>query len=135
MDPDLDFVLDSLPVVGYLKNERPLADRIEPYFIEARRGQISLSISLGNWIEILYIMRRNKISLRIVNEAREVFGLKIVGLTETFAEEVAKFKADYPIALGDSFAAALAWVKRAPLLTTDPEFKALEKKIKIIWLN
>jgi predicted nucleic acid-binding protein len=35
----------------------------------------------------------------------------------------------------DAFAAALAKIKNAELVTGDPEFKALEKEIKINWLK
>ena len=37
--------------------------------------------------------------------------------------------------LVDAFAAALAKDKKAELVTGDPEFKALEKEIKIVWLG
>ncbi len=37
--------------------------------------------------------------------------------------------------LADAFAAALAKIKNAELVTGDPEFKTLEKEIKINWLK
>ena len=37
--------------------------------------------------------------------------------------------------LADAFAAVLAREKKAELVTGDPEFKALEKQIKINWLK
>ena len=40
-------------------------------------------------------------------------------------------KATHPPA----FAAALAEEKKAELVTGDPEFKALEKEIKVVWLR
>ncbi len=40
-----------------------------------------------------------------------------------------------PIVRIDVFAAALAKVKNAELLTGDPEFKSVEKEIKISWLK
>lgn len=36
---------------------------------------------------------------------------------------------------GDAFAAALAKIRNSELLTGDPEFKPLEKEIKINWLK
>ncbi len=41
----------------------------------------------------------------------------------------------YRLNLVDAFAAALAKEKKAELITGDPEFKALEKEIKITWLK
>ena len=37
--------------------------------------------------------------------------------------------------LAAAFAAALAKEKKAELVTGDPEFKALEKEIKMVWLK
>ena len=47
----------------------------------------------------------------------------------------ADFKARFKISLADAFAAALAKEKKAELVTGDPEFKPLEKEIKINWLK
>jgi predicted nucleic acid-binding protein len=48
----------------------------------------------------------------------------------------ATLKANYPISYADSFAAALAMIKKCSLLTGDPEFELLEKQgiITIEWL-
>ena len=49
----------------------------------------------------------------------------------------AAFKANYPISYADSFAAAMAVMHNAVLLTGNPEFKKLEKKegLSIEWLR
>jgi hypothetical protein len=39
------------------------------------------------------------------------------------------------MSLANAFAAALAKEKKAELVTGNPKFKALEKEIKIHWLN
>jgi predicted nucleic acid-binding protein len=51
------------------------------------------------------------------------------------ADTAADFKARFKISLADAFAAALAKEKKAELITGDPEFKPLEKEIKITWLK
>jgi predicted nucleic acid-binding protein len=38
------------------------------------------------------------------------------------------------LAYADCFAAALAKIKKAELYTGDPEFKAVEKEVEVIWL-
>ena len=55
--------------------------------------------------------------------------------TRALADTAADFKARYKISLADAFAAALAKEKKAEFVTGDPEFKALEKEIKINWLK
>jgi len=49
--------------------------------------------------------------------------------------QAAIYKATYRVAYADAFAAALAKERRAELVTGDPEFKPLEKEIKINWLK
>ena len=51
------------------------------------------------------------------------------------ADLAADFKARYKISLADAFAAALAKDRKTELVTGDPEFKPLEKEIKIQWLR
>jgi predicted nucleic acid-binding protein len=55
--------------------------------------------------------------------------------TRALADTAADFKARYKISLADAFAAALAKEKKAELVTGDPEFRPLEKEIKINWLK
>jgi predicted nucleic acid-binding protein len=50
------------------------------------------------------------------------------------ADLAADFKARHKISLADAFAAALAKERNTELVTGDPEFKPLEKEIKINWL-
>jgi predicted nucleic acid-binding protein len=49
--------------------------------------------------------------------------------------QAAIYKATHRVAYADAFAAALAKERRAELVTGDPEFKPLEKEIKIRWLK
>jgi predicted nucleic acid-binding protein len=55
--------------------------------------------------------------------------------TRALADTAADFKARFKLSLADAFAAALAKERRADLVTGDPEFKALEREIKIHWLR
>jgi len=55
--------------------------------------------------------------------------------TRALADTAADFKARFKMSLADAFAAALAKDKKAELITGDPQFKALEKQIKINWLK
>jgi len=54
---------------------------------------------------------------------------------ETLVMRAAYLKAQYPISYADAFAAALAEQEKAILVTGDPDFKRLEKTIKIQWLR
>jgi predicted nucleic acid-binding protein len=56
-------------------------------------------------------------------------------VTRRLADQAAEYKARHKLSLADAFAAALAKEKKAELVTGDPEFKPLEKEIKINWLK
>ena len=55
--------------------------------------------------------------------------------TRALADSAADFKARFKLSLADAFAAALAKERKVELVTGDPEFKALEKEIKVQWLG
>ena len=63
--------------------------------------------------------------------------IDIVGVGDdlTIARQAAIYKATHKMAYADCFAAALAKIKNAELLTGDPEFKEVEKEIKVVWLK
>lgn len=69
--------------------------------------------------------------------ARILEGLPIEfrATTRVLADRAADFKARYKMSLADAFAAALASENKAVLVTGDPEFKPLEREIKIHWLG
>jgi predicted nucleic acid-binding protein len=50
-------------------------------------------------------------------------------------KQAAIYKAGNKMSYADAFAAALAKIKGADLVTGDAEFKPLEKEIKINWLK
>jgi predicted nucleic acid-binding protein len=70
--------------------------------------------------------------------AQEIASLPIaiLGVSDdlALAKQAAIFKATHKLAYADCFAAALVKLKNAELITGDPEFKAVEKEIKINWL-
>jgi predicted nucleic acid-binding protein len=57
-----------------------------------------------------------------------------IGNTLTEVIEAAKIKAQYPISYADSFAVATAIREKAAIITGDPDFKHVEKIVKIDWL-
>jgi len=48
--------------------------------------------------------------------------------------EAARLKAKYRIAYADCFTAALGKLKKAEVITGDPEFRKLSKEIRVKWI-
>ena len=96
-------------------------------------------MSVINWGEIYYNTMRETSQSEAEARIKEIASLpiEIVGIGDDLkmTRQAAIYKAIYRVAYADAFAAALAKERRAELVTGDPEFKPLEKEIKINWLK
>ncbi|MDW3229828.1 MAG: PIN domain-containing protein, partial [Acidobacteriota bacterium] len=90
-----------------------------------------------NYGEVYYIVAR-ELGLGKAEEIAEVIKtlpINIVEVDLVLAKEAAKFKAKFSISYADCFAAALAKLKKAEVLTGDKEFGKLAHEIKIMWIS
>jgi len=138
VDP-IRFVFDSFALIGYLENE-PFAGSIQDILRSARQKQCRLFLHAIHLGEAYYITRREKgpqnADLAYIRIKR--FPLTFIEtIDETLLLKAASLKADYPISYADAFAAAVAIIHDAALLTGDPEFKPLARKanLAIHWLK
>lgn len=131
-------VLDSWALLAFFKDE-PAAGRVEGIIETATTSGEPLLLSAINWAEIYYTMERAGGRAVAESVALEISSLPItvvgVGDDLDLARVAARFKAAHKLSLADAFAAALAKDREAELITGDPEFKALEKEVKIVWLR
>jgi ribonuclease VapC len=90
-----------------------------------------------NYAEVQYMIRRKDgdAAWAVIAHELRTAPIEFHPATRRLADRAAEFKARYQLGLADAFAAALAKEKKAELLTGDPEFKAVEKEIKIHWLK
>jgi ribonuclease VapC len=61
--------------------------------------------------------------------------IEIVDADWNLTCRAASLKAKGRLAYADCFAAALAVERKAQLVTGDPELKALEEKVKVLWIG
>jgi predicted nucleic acid-binding protein len=129
-------VLDSFALIAYFRDE-PGAQAVENLLIAAGKKDSSLSMSDVNYAEMKYSILKKDGGEAWTAAANVLQGLPIElhGTNRVLADMAADFKARFKISLADAFAAALAKEKKAELVTGDPEFKSLEKEIKINWLK
>lgn len=132
------YVLDSHAVIAFLEGEQG-KEHVHKLFQAATAEKCALFISVINYGEIIYLAERE----RGLAKAQEVIArldelpLNIVDADRAHTVAAAHLKAGYPVAYADCFAAALALLLDAPLVTGDPEFKLLESAgaISIDWLG
>ena len=131
-------VLDSWALIAFFEDE-PAAEQVEKLLAQAAAEKHKLLLSVVNWGEIYYNTMREVSPEAAEAHAQTIANLPIdvigVGDDLKLARQAAVYKATYRLSLADAFAAALAKEKKAELVTGDPEFKSLEKEIKILWLK
>jgi ribonuclease VapC len=128
------YIIDSYALLAYYWRE--------PGFDQVR--QLLLQHASRHWVSVVNL---GEAYYRIAREedvgAAEVawtwmLGLPVVPVAADLelAQEAARFKASYPLAYADCFAAALAQHLNARVVTGDPEFEQLERDgvIEVEWL-
>ncbi len=129
-------VLDSFALIAYFRDEAE-AEMVENLLVHASRKDEPLHMTDVNYAEVKYSIAK-KDGVKAWNEAAKILqGLPIVfhSTTRALADSAADFKTRFKVSLADAFAAALAKEKKVQLVTGDPEFKVLEKEVKINWLK
>ncbi len=121
------YVLDTWAVIAYLEDE-PSAEQVEELIATAHEEQIPIYMSVVNVGEVWYTLARE------VSEEEANAGVKMLSdlriqfenVDWELTQEAARFKSQNKMSYADAFAAALAKVKKADLVTGDNEFKPLD---------
>jgi len=129
-------VLDSYALLAFLRGESG-EEKVTALLERAGERDQSVHMTEANYAEVKYITVRKDGATRWDEIARELCALPIEfhPIDRNLADLAADMKARHKISLADAFAAALAKERKAELVTGDPEFAALEKEIRIVWLK
>ena len=132
-------VLDAHALM-VLFNDEPGADEVERILLKAESGSPKLLMSVVNWGEIYYSILGGASQEMAETKAHEIAGMQIelvpVDANDLeLVRQAAAFKATRKMSYADCFAAALAKIKNAELVTGDREFKRLARDVKIHWLH
>ena len=128
-------VLDSYSLIAYIENEDG-ADKMIEVFRVARDSGKALLLSVVNWGEIYYITLREagRERTEAVAQLISTLPIQIIPADLELTKQAAEFKAIKKMSYGDCFAAALAKLRKAELVTGDEEFKQVEGEVKILWI-
>jgi ribonuclease VapC len=135
--PINDYILDSYALLAYFEAEEG-SDRVKELLIAAKARKCELYMCVVNLGEVMYIVERER-GLSAAQDTLiriEELPIHIINADRTVTLAAAHLKMDCPIAYADCFAAALAQLRNAALVTGDPEFGKIkaERKIHIEWL-
>lgn len=129
-------VLDSYSLIAYLEHEDGAEEMIEIFQVARDSGR-GLLLCVVNWGEVYYITLREAGRERADAVAHLVSTLpiEVIGADLELTKHAAEFKATKRMSYGDCFAAALAGLRKAELVTGDEDFKQVEGEVKILWIR
>jgi predicted nucleic acid-binding protein len=129
-------VLDSWPIVEWIKETQPAADTVDRLFAEASSGTVHLLMSAINAGEVYYYLRKYQ-GEALAESWRNSSRTLPITIEVPSGDEIwdaAFIKGQYPISYADAFAAALAHKHRCALVTGDPEFRAVAD-LELDWIG
>ena len=129
------YVLDSFAVLAHLGDEDS-SGRVADILKAARGRKVKLFMSVVNFGEIYYISMRERGREKAEDAKRmiEQLPIKVVDADRELTLEAARLKAIYPVAYADCYAAALGLLRKAPVVTGDPEFRKFGEVVMVEWL-
>ena len=130
------YVLDSFAILALLSREGD-SETVSDLLKQTQAGEVQSLMTWVNVGEVAYIIERRwgKGQLYQVLATLEATGVEMVAAGRELALAAASIKAEHPLAFADAFAAALAVMSGATLVTGDPEFRLLESSLSIQWLR
>ncbi len=129
------YVLDANAVLDFVE-DGPGAERVEQLFKDARHNGTPLLMSMVNWGEVFYFFwqkRGEEAARRILAELSRL-PLELISVDLPQSLQAGEVKVRYKIPYVDCFAAALAMLRQAVLVTGDRDFEKLGRNVKLLWI-
>jgi len=105
-------------------------------FEKAVKSSKPILMCIVNWGEVYYqvVRRYGEQKAQEIEQLIQTLPITLVEANKELTREAARIKAVKRMAYADCFAVALTRLNKAELYTGDPEFKVVEKDIKVVWL-
>lgn len=128
-------LLDSFAVLAFLNRESGF-EKVNSLLRQAERAGTPLLMNEINLGEVYYVTARERSFEQAEDFLNRLETLPIQLVANSFDQvlEAAKLKARFPISYADAFAVATAIRMNAVVVTGDPEFRQVERLVKIDWL-
>ncbi len=126
-------VLDASALMTFFLG-RPGAEKVKEVFAAAAEGKRELLMSVVNWGEVYYSVWRD----RGPEDAQRALAyiaqlpIEVVPADTAQAKFAAEFKAQYKLPYADGFAAALARLRKAMVVTSDQDFNVVKDQIALV---
>lgn len=129
------YVFDSYALLAYCEGEKA-GVKVKEILKKASLDDAKIYISVVNFGEMYYIALREGGKERAEQYRRTFvnYPVEILDADMELTLTAAKYKAMNKMSYADAFAAAVADLRKAVLVTGDKEFEQLGKQIKIEWI-
>jgi predicted nucleic acid-binding protein len=128
-------VLDSSAVITFFENQ-PGSARVTEFLQDAQQDKSKLLMSVVNWGEVYYsvwIANGTGVARHVIEQMGRL-PIAIVSADEAQTRLAAELKAEQKLPYADCFAASLALIRRATLVTADSDFSKLKRKVSLLLL-
>ncbi|MDI6770694.1 MAG: type II toxin-antitoxin system VapC family toxin [Anaerolineales bacterium] len=128
-------ILDTFALVAFFEDDAG-ADLVRELLLEAESKNIKLAMTVVNLGEVWYSIARTvspEQADAIVQEIRGM-SIEIIDADWKLTHQAAIYKARGGISYADCYAAALAKLREAELVTGDPEFQKLKDEVTTAWI-
>lgn len=131
-----NYLLDAFPVLCWLQEE-PGHNMVGEMFTDAEGGNIALLMNMMNLGEVFYRVCR----MASVKKAEDIISkirllpITFVSVSDAMIMDAARIKGKYPVSYADAFAIVTAIKEKATIITADPEYKAVSKLVKVLWIR
>jgi predicted nucleic acid-binding protein len=133
-----ELILDAWAIMAWLKGQQPAAERVRLLLDGADRRERKLVMNIVNIGEVFYLSVKARdlaYGERVLENLRTRIATVPAG--NELVLRAANLKARHPISYADAFAVATAIGRNSPLVTGDPELRAMaerEKALKLDWI-
>lgn len=130
------YVLDSSALMTFFEN-RAGAEEVEEILTGAADAQRPLAMSVVNWGEVYYSIWRAHGEKAATAKLQQIAQLpiRVVDVNMEMTKLAATLKAQHGLPYADCFAAALAQVQKATLITSDKDFHRVAAAVKVRWVS
>lgn len=129
-------VLDSFALVSLFHKE-PGWEKVRAALYEQQRDGAKVFLNWVNWGEFFYIVKRKVGAVKAAESLHllEQLPIELVAVDLPLVREAAEIKSEHAVSYADAFCIATARRLSATVLTSDPEFHAVEHLITVRWLT
>jgi ribonuclease VapC len=129
------FVLDSFALLRFIQKE-PGNEEVKAILDDAMSGEARVMLNVINMGEIIYTVQRRfgqQAKLEVVKSISRL-EIEILPAPNDLVYRAAELKAHFPMSYADTFVVASALEHGATIVTGDPEFRQVERLVRILWV-